>query len=534
MDRPNVILIVTDQQRADHLGCYANPVVATPSIDGLAVKGVAHDNCFVATPICMPNRASLMTMRMPSLHGVRHNGIPLSMGAPTFPELLAAAGYRTALIGKSHLQNMEDKPPVLSRRLPPGAKPMPGLDEARREDLTAARYRQESPKAWHNPDHRIATPFYGFDHVELCDEHGDRCYGDYGRWLSRSAPEADARRGPDGALQAEGIVAPQAWPTSLPEETYPTSWVGARCAAYLQDHANRQADQPFFLMCSFPDPHHPFTPPGRYWNMYDPHAIDLPASFYRPEESMPPPLAWLHAERRAGKAPRNKHRVFSVTEDEARQAIALTYGMITMIDDAVGRLLASLESTGMAENTVVIFTSDHGDFMGDHGLLLKGPLHYRPLIRVPLIWHDPTQPGGFRNSELASTLDIGTTILRRCGLAPPNGCQGMVLPGALPGAFCATDEPPREALIIEDENQRAFLGFERPVRLRTLIAGNWRLSLYLEGDRGEMYDLASDPHEMHNLWDEPAHAKRRSELLRLMVQVMMENTERSPLPTGLA
>lgn len=530
MDRPNVILIVTDQQRADHLGCFGNQIVATPNIDGLAANGVAHDNCFVATPICMPNRASLMTMRMPSLHGVRHNGIPLSMEAPTFPEVLAAAGYRTALIGKSHLQNMEDKPPVLSRSLPPGAKVVPGLAEAHREDLSAPRYRQESPGAWRDPDHRVSTPFYGFDHVELCDEHGDRCYGDYGRWLARTAPGADMQRGPEGALTDEEIVAPQAWKTSLPEEQYPTSWVGARCEAFLEDQAKRQAGQPFFLMCSFPDPHHPFTPPGRYWGMYHPRDIDLPVSFHHPEKDMPPPLAWLHAERRAGKAPRNKHRVFSVSESEARQAISLTYGMITMIDDTVGRILKTLKATGLAENTVVIFTSDHGDFMGDHGLLLKGPLHYRPLIRVPLIWYDPAHAGRARNDALASTLDIGASILRRCGLAPPNGSQGHVLSGV----FDSADGPPRKALIIEDESQRAFLGFSQPVRLRSLIAGNWRLSLYLEGEHGELYDLATDPHEMRNLWGDPAHAARRSELLRLMVQTMMENTDRSPLPTGLA
>src|SRR6185369_16472412 len=106
--RPNFLFIVTDQHRADHLGCYGNPIVRTPNIDGLAAKGVCFDNFYVASPICMPNRATLMTGRMPSVHGVRHNGIPLSLAATTFADQLRLAGYRTSLVGKSHLQNMTD------------------------------------------------------------------------------------------------------------------------------------------------------------------------------------------------------------------------------------------------------------------------------------------------------------------------------------------------------------------------------------------------------------------------------------------
>ncbi|MDX1485940.1 MAG: sulfatase-like hydrolase/transferase, partial [Alphaproteobacteria bacterium] len=111
--RPNFVLFITDQHRADHLGCYGNPLVRTPHIDALAAKGQRFTHFFTATPICMPNRATLMTGRMPSLHGARHNGIPLSLAATTFVDLLAAAGWHTALIGKCHLQSMSPAKPTL-------------------------------------------------------------------------------------------------------------------------------------------------------------------------------------------------------------------------------------------------------------------------------------------------------------------------------------------------------------------------------------------------------------------------------------
>ena len=110
--QPNFVLFVTDQHRADYLGCYGHPVLKTPHIDSIAARGVSFDRFYVATPVCMPNRSTLMTGRMPSVHGVRHNGIPLSLRATTFVELMRQAGYRTAMVGKSHLQNMWDKPPL--------------------------------------------------------------------------------------------------------------------------------------------------------------------------------------------------------------------------------------------------------------------------------------------------------------------------------------------------------------------------------------------------------------------------------------
>src|SRR5262245_51775435 len=217
--RPNFILCITDQQRADFLGCYGHPVLRTPNIDSIAAKGTMFRRFYVASPVCMPNRASLMTGRMPSLHGVRSNGIPLSMQAVTFVDLLRDAGYRTALVGKSHLQNFTEHAPIIKR---PKARegyhePARGLSQALRNDLDTRRYEQETPEFWHDKNAAVATPFYGFDHVTLARAHGDDPGGDYDRWLDARDPNARKLLGPKNALPHD-YICPQAYRTAIPAE----------------------------------------------------------------------------------------------------------------------------------------------------------------------------------------------------------------------------------------------------------------------------------------------------------------------------
>ncbi len=223
---------------------------------------------------------------------------------------------------------------------------------------------------------------------------------------------------------------PQAWRTALPEELYPTSYVVERTLAWLDGFAQRKDDAPFFLQCSFPDPHHPFTPPGRYWDMYKPADMTLPASFRIGNRPQPPHVAALQAARDAGTRIGNTQAAFAVNERETLEAIALTYGMITMIDDGIAKVLKRLDELGLAKDTVVIFTSDHGDLMGDHQLMLKGAFAYEGLTRVPFIWAEPDGArAGTRTGALAGTLDIAATMLDRARIAPYNGIQGKsVLP----------------------------------------------------------------------------------------------------------
>ena len=186
--RPNFILFITDQQRADHVGAYGNRVVATPHLDGLARRGWRAERCYVASPICMPNRASLLTGRMPSVHGARHNGIPLSLRARTFVERLRENGYRTALVGKSHLQNI-----TATRAQYPVGVEARWQGEAREEE--AGRFDQECGPLWDaDPGHDVDRPFYGFEDVGLVINHGDTAGGHYRQCLNNDrAPLAVCR-----------------------------------------------------------------------------------------------------------------------------------------------------------------------------------------------------------------------------------------------------------------------------------------------------------------------------------------------------
>lgn len=529
---PNFILFVTDQQRWDHLGCNGNPVLRTPHIDAIAEAGTSFDRFTVASAVCMPNRSTMMTGRMPSLHGVRYNGVPLRADSVTFVDLLRAAGYSTALTGKSHLQNFTPMPAAHVADDEEGAPPPEDLSEAHRGTLTGQEYEAEKiPNTNRRGYLDLTTPFYGFDHVDLCTLHGDRVRGHYDEWLKKKhgVLEADALRGKENAIPEPDYSAPQAWHSAIPEEDYPSSYVRDRAQDFLRGHAAESPDKPFFLQCSFPDPHHPYTPPGKYFRMYDPDDIELPASFDNPDPQ--PTVAYVHARTKAGEINRDTILPFAATEREAKEIIALTYGMVALIDDCVGAVMETLRETGMDRDTVIIFTSDHGDFMGDHGLMLKGPLHYQGLVKVPFIWADPERPRAKERCDaLCGTLDIARTILARAGLAPYNGIQGRDIGPLIRGE---ADEI-RDGMIIEQDAQRPNFHFKDPIKARTYITRRWRLSRYRGSDFAELYDLENDPHEMRNLWNDPEHQGVKGELLGAMVMQMIENQETSPLPTAFA
>ncbi len=531
-DRPNFLFIITDQHRADYLGCSGHPVLRTPHIDSIAARGRRFDRFYVANPVCMPNRSTLVTGRMPSVHGVRSNGIPLSMRATTFLEVLRAGGWSTALLGKSHLQNMTEHAAIQKPPAPPAGRTAPpeALKEAWKAPYGDGDYGQEHPDRWLAREPlKLKLPFYGYEHVDLCTGHGDQVGGHYYQWLRDQVPDADALRDAKNQLPHD-YVCPQAVRTPIPEELYSTSWVTDCALNWLDAQAKSGGDKPFFAMVAYPDPHHPFTPPGKYWDMYDPADMTLPVSFGDSNHPVPPTVEWLRAQRAQGKAVLTSQTPFSLDERELREAMALTCGMIAMIDDGIGRLLAKLEELGVADNTVVVFTADHGDFMGDHGIILKGPIHYQSITRVPFIWADTpdrAKPGAA--STLCGTVDIAATILERAGLQPYWGIQGSSLLD-----IAAGQEDPDAVALIEEDSQRAELGFDGPPRLHTLVTRDWRLSIYHGVEWGELYNLDEDPHELDNRWDDPACAGIRAELFERLARRRIDLVDRSPLPTGRA
>jgi len=528
--QPNFILFITDQHHADFLGCQGHPLVKTPHIDAIAAAGTCFDQFHVSSPVCMPNRASLMTGRMPSVHGVRSNGIPLSVDAVTFVNLLRDAGYATGLIGKSHLQNFTGRAPLApdiggdeSLRAP-----SPENAKAIRGDNKASVYEQESLAFWSDPSRRVATPFYGFDHVELVTGHGDGVGGDYARWLAERHPDPASLIGAENQL-AHDYTCPQAVRTAIPEELYSSRYIGERAAAFIERHAGD--DQPFFLMVSFPDPHHPFNPPGKYWDMYDPDDFVSPEAFRRQDWVAPPHVEGVFEERRSGTANLAGMFTLEITERQAREAQALTAGMITCLDDAIGLVTESLSRSGAGADTVRCFTADHGDHLGNHRLLFKGAEQYRDILRVPFIWSDPmTERVPERTNALASTKDIPATILARAGLAPFVGMQGKSLAPIIKGDVAAV----QDNILVQYDHQRVNTGLGRPPKVHTLLDGRWRISVFQGVAWGELYDLETDPGEFDNLWDDPNHTVVKSRLIEEMLRAELDAIDTVPIPTAQA
>ena len=521
--RPNVVLIITDQHRPDHTGFGGHPVAQTPHLDSLAARGTVVDRAFAANPICMPNRATLMTGRMPSVHGTRFNGIALDPDAVTVPGLLREAGYRTGLVGKAHFQNMGMGRDLIGLVTGDGPR-RDAVERGRAEgwDLLEddVRYR-EGPVA-------LPEAYYGFEHVELAVGHADLMSGHYVQWLVEQGVHPSDAQGRDASPERYDPWW-QIWRPSLPAELYPTAWVGERAASFVADAGGR--DEPYFLQVSFPDPHHPFTPPGRYHDMFDPADMVLPATFDDDHEGSPRHLQRWRSSR--GKPPPELAvQPFSPTEEIFREAAAKELGSIACIDDAVGRVLAAVAASDSADDTVVVFTSDHGEMFGDHGLMLKSAMHYVPALRVPLVLADPRRPDshGRRSDSLVSSTDIAVTLMSLGGVEPVAGVQGRDLTPLL-------DDPSvemRDAVVVEEDEPFDMAMLRRPLRMRTLVSDTARLSVYAGSDDGELYDLVDDPDELVNRWHDPAWRSRRLELTDQLVQSMLDLADEGTVPTALA
>jgi len=283
-------------------------------------------------------------------------------------------------------------------------------------------------------------------------------------------------------------------------------------------------------MVSFPDPHHPFNPPGKYWDMYAPDDFPVPEAYRRNDWRPPHHVQAILDEREAGEAFLYGMNTIGASAREAQEARALTCGMIACIDDAIGRVLAALDRSGRREETVLIFTSDHGDHLGDHRLLFKGAEQYQSLTRVPFVWADPQAPRGpARSDALASTIDIGATVLDRARIEPFSGMQGLSLMPVMRGA-----EAGREAVFIQYDHQVPGPASNLPPRVHTLIDTRYRLSLFHGTGWGELYDLAQDPGEFENLWDDPAHARTRAAMVERLALAEIAHVDRVPLPTRRA
>ncbi len=510
MTKPfNVLFIITDQQRADHAGFMGNEVLETPHLDALAANSRIFDNAWVSNPVCMPNRATLMTGRMPSAHGVTFNDRTLDWGANTFVRRFRKAGYRTGLIGKSHLQHGMSKNAIVPfRGEPSGSLPYPdGWDQL--EDFE--RYVDGYPD---DPD-----DFYGFGRMELSIDHGARVAGHHLQWaLARGGhleelmidQDRDAP-GTDHSAHWRQIYRPP-----YDEALHSTAFVTERTLAFID--AAESADEPWLAWCSYPDPHHPMTPPGQWFDRYDPRAMPLPDSRRDSLEGAPEHLRLF-----AGIHPRDQRNWVAPcgygNDELLGEAIAATYGMIGMIDEGIGRLMAHLSRHGIRDNTIIVFTSDHGDMMGDHGLFLKGFMHYRGTLQVPLLISMPGAAPG-RTDALASSIDLPPTLLALCGIDGYDGIQGMNLKPVLTDTAATV----REHVLIEDDITTTTARLTPiPARTRTLLMDGYRYTRNSKGEE-QLFNLQDDPDERHDCTSDDAV---RNRMLAALADAMMATDDSS-------
>ncbi len=510
MTRPNFLFIITDQLRPDHTGFGGNPVVKTPNIDQLASKSMRFDRTYCAHPLCGPSRRTLMTGRMPSTHGSWDNGTPLDLDANTFVRVLRQHGYRTGHVGKSHIQEVFGGPPPNAGSDIPPIYPLTGEGKANNPTWgegwdqweMGSRHRQE----WVE----IPEDYYGFDHVELICGHEDLPTGHYYHWAQQHGVDVAKMGGPQNALKRfDGWN--QVYQSSVPAELYPTTYVTQRSVDFLEKAQND--DRPFFLFASYPDPHHPFAPPGDYYNMYDADSVPLPDTFYDPHSDSMPHIQEMIAQR--GKDHRGPFP-FSIDETQYRKASAVEYGSITMLDEGIGQLLTTLKRLGLDENTVVVFTSDHGDMFGDHGLMLKHAIHYEGVIQVPLLIQTPDNQAGSTQS-LASLLDLGQTILDLAECPEYKGMQGHSLTPILADPAASV----RDRVLIEEGMPLDVTGQGSAYCLRTIVTDKARLTIYEGFEHGELFDRENDPDEMINLFGKPEGKALRAEMMEKLAYTMM-------------
>jgi arylsulfatase A-like enzyme len=519
--RPNILIFITDQFNPNCVGYAGHPVVRTPHLDRLAKQGMIFTRAYSNQPLCMPARATLFTGLTPRGHGVRMNGIPLNPAVPTFTEALRQNGYHTHCCGKIHLH---------MSGVPRGASP---------EQLNPHDY-PENRSLWIDGVIRdLPTPYYGLESVDFANGHGHYSYGYYLHWLLAEHPDKAHLFLNHTPLESPSPAAElfnrSSYKWALPFELHPAKWIADRTIDFLEKSADEE--RPFALMCSFQEPHPPFAPPAPYCYRYNPADVPRPIGREGETEDLPPHFAQMRETdvRTSG----NHSQPMNATDPYRAECAAHYYGLIEMVDDQIGRVMAALDRTVFAENTVVIFLSDHGEALGDHGMWGKGPYHFDSVIRVPflVVWPGHVQPES-RCDDVVSLIDFAPTILDITNIPVPEGAnpptsEASNAPPSWPGRSLlpileGEDKAAgRSALVEMDED---YLGF----RIRTLITSRYRLTVYSGQEYGELFDLENDPDELENLWDDPSQRETRDALQIELLQKIIDTDVSLPRQMGRA
>jgi arylsulfatase A-like enzyme len=428
-DQPNILLLFCDQFRYDAMGCAGNRVVQTPHLDRLAGEGAHFTHAVTPTPVCIAARQSLLTGHVSAVHGrYANNTVDPEPNLYTLPQLLGSAGYVTHAIGKMHF-----RPP------------------RRHHGFQRMELMEEIPHHRADDEYLCYLKAHGYGHVRQV--HGVR-----------------------------NLLYHQPQVSVIPEAHHGSTWVADRTVDFLSRHTRHYAGRPFFLWSSWIAPHLPWNAPEPFASMYPLERIDPPHDWDQPRATLPPSL-------RGNKASADLE---FASMDHLKRIKALYYGNVSLIDKGVGRILRALDALGLADNTLIFFASDHGEQMGDHGLMQKSK-PYDAAARIPFLVRFPGRvEAGRRSAERVSLRDIMPTCLAAAGVSYPEQPGVPPLPGASllgrPGGGLAA---PRETLVIEEGSA--------PRRWWSVLRGPWKYNYYMEGGWEELFNLDDDPRELRNL-----------------------------------
>ncbi len=487
--RPNILLITSDQQHFSTLG-VTNPRIQTPALDRLCAEGTRFDRAYTCNPVCSPTRASIITGLYPSAHGCWTIGVKLPEDVPTIGDFLYPVGYRSSLLGKAHFQPLASADQMSSLEAQPTLR-----------DL-------EFWRQFHGP-------WYGFDHVELCRNHADESHAGqhYAAWMEDHGLPNWRDYFQEWPPNPDAPKRQHSW--ELPQEFHYTHWTDERSIAAMERSV--AADEPFFCWASFHDPHPPYLVSEPWASMYDP--ADMQPGHVTPGEHdrTPPYFSRTQdyhpdfAEFRVAYGSHGHHR-HAQTDESLRRKMATYYGMVSFMDHEIGRMLDRLDQLRIADDTLLVFTSDHGHYLGQHGLIAKGPFHYEDGNKVPFIVRWPGRvPAGQVSGALQSLVDLTPTFLDAAGEGVPGSLQGVSQLATWCGGAAVRDH-----VVCENRHQPTRL------HLNTWLDRRYKITVCRNRPEGELYDLETDPGETHNLWDEPSALALQCELLRKFVQADME------------
>jgi choline-sulfatase len=471
----NILFIMADQLRYDSLGCTHHPIVRTPNIDRLASEGTLFNRTFVQSAVCAPSRASMYTGRYVHCHRVRFNEVPFGEGEKTIADYFGEAGYRSALIGRTHFT------PI--------------------------------------------TETYGFEYYSYYDglpaKDAFSKYPDYLRSVGYSEEDIKQRYWPKELVPEKGQ---EAYPIDFSEAFYPSRIKEEHSdTAYLTNEAiqfmEETTDQPWMLHLSYWKPHLPFSVSEPYFSMYDPEQVPMPL-LREGELEHKPPLQKLFREERRGS--------FLENERLLRHIRAAYYGMITQLDDHLGRIFNKMDELGITDNTLVVFTSDHGEYLGEHYMIEK-ELFYEQAIHVPLIMKLPGLfPGNKEIHDLVEAVDILPTLMQASGLPIPQAVQGRSLIPLIDG----TAQEWRQEVFTEWDFQyyhcRRLLGLSSDQCKATMVRDHRWKYIHYSDQPCELYDLETDPNEWTNLAELPEFQDKAAELRTRILNWKMRSEDPDP------